>query len=160
MRGEISADGKDSLGAHRLKLVEKLLDVVKELQVSAVILFNKSCIMDVYEPVNHNHPGDIGEGEMVEWSNVEKIGGILRLQRSPACILQSRKERPVDRNDLLDVNKGVDERGEDFSPGLNDAAAEPPADKVEEKESNCRQGGHIGDNDEVERSATAWEQEF
>ena len=44
MRGEISADGKDSLGAHRLKLVEKLLDVVKELQVSAVILFNKSCM--------------------------------------------------------------------------------------------------------------------
>ena len=46
MRGEISADGKDSLGAHRLKLVEKLLDVVKELQVSAVILFNKSYIIN------------------------------------------------------------------------------------------------------------------
>ena len=109
----------------------------------------------IYQPVNDNHPCEIGEGEMVEWADVEKIGGILCLTRSPACCLHSCKERPVDRNDLLNVDKGVDERGEDFSPGLNDAAAENPADKVEEESSNGRQGGDVCDEDQVEGGATA-----
>ena len=117
-------------------------------------------MIDFYQPVNYNHPGEIGEGEMVEGSNVEKIGGILGLQRSPTGLLQSCKERLVDRNDLLYVNKGVDERGEDFSPALNDTAAEMPTNKVEEEMSNGRQGGHISDKDQVERGATACEQDF
>ena len=54
----------------------------------------------------------------------------------------------------------MDERGEDFSPALNDAAAEMPTNKVEEEMSNGRQGGHISDKDQVERGATACEQDF
>ena len=97
---------------------------------------------------------------MVEWANVEKIGGILGLTRSTTCILQSFKERLVDCNDLLDVNKGVDEMGEDFPPTLYDGAAKMLADKVEEKLSNGGQGGHVRDDDQVEGAATACKQDF
>ena len=97
---------------------------------------------------------------MVEWANVEKIGSILGLTRSPACILQSFKERPVHCNDMLDVDKGGDEMGEDFSPALDDGAAEMLADKVEEELSNGGQGGHVRDDDQVEGAATACKQDF
>ena len=92
---------------------------------------------------------------MVERADVEKISGILRLARSPACILQSCKELLVDCNDLLDVDKGGDEMGKDFSPALDDGAAEMPADKVEEELSNGGQGGLVRDDDQVEGAATA-----
>ena len=92
---------------------------------------------------------------MIEWADVEKIGGIFCFPRSPASRLHSCKERPVNCNDLLNVDKGVDEGREDFSPILNDAAAEKPPDKVEEESSNGRQGGDVRDKDEVEGGATA-----
>ena len=96
---------------------------------------------------------------MVERANVEKIGSILGLTRPTACILQRCKERPVDCNDLLDVNKGVDEMGEDFSPASDDGAAEMLADKVDEELSNGGQSGHIRDEDQME-GATACKQDF
>ena len=92
---------------------------------------------------------------MIEWADVEKIGSIFCFPRSPASRLHSCKERPVNCNDLLNVDKGVDEGREDFSPILNDAAAEKPTDKVEEESSNGRQGGDVRDKDEVEGGATA-----
>ena len=92
---------------------------------------------------------------MIEWSNVEKIGGILCFSRSPACSLQRFKEWPVDVNDLLNIDKGVGKRGEDFCPIFNDAAGEKAADKVEEESSNGRQGEDVCDKDQVEGGATA-----
>ena len=44
MWGEIPADGQDSLGAHQVKLVEQLRDVLKELQVRAVRFFIRDLV--------------------------------------------------------------------------------------------------------------------
>ena len=49
--------------------------------------------------------------------------------------------------------------GEDFSPALDDGAAEMLADKVDEELSNGGQSGHIRDEDQME-GATACKQDF
>ena len=80
---------------------------------------------------------------MIEWADVEKIGGVLCFSGSPACSLQGFKEWPVDLNDLLNVDKGVDKMGEDFSPVLNDTAGEKAADKVEEESMQSAQNEYL-----------------